>query len=97
MRKKKHFKVNAKNHFYDKFYIVNYTESMNCEDVDLDEDMDTDVENEDSVCSKIYENEKEFTMCLFDQEIFESASLAFDHMRTEHHFDICKIKKTHSI
>jgi len=24
MRKKKHFKINSKNHIYDKFYIINY-------------------------------------------------------------------------
>jgi len=26
MRKKKHFKINSKNHIYDKFYIINYLE-----------------------------------------------------------------------
>jgi hypothetical protein len=29
MRKKKHFKINPKNHLYDQFYVVNYVVSVN--------------------------------------------------------------------
>ncbi|KAJ3300423.1 hypothetical protein HDU76_006087 [Blyttiomyces sp. JEL0837] len=93
MRKKKHFKVNPRNHGYDRFYIINYLEpgknweSYENERYQSDEDKDG---NEWEDWDEPIESER--TMCLFDEVVLPSANDVVEHMRNAHNFDLTRIK-----
>ena len=80
MRKKKHFQVNPRNNFYDRFYMQNYTQYHQQEESD-DEEEDFEDWNE----------ENESTMCLFDEMIFDTPEAAHDHLKERHQFDLAQV------
>jgi hypothetical protein len=71
MRKKKHFQVNPRNTRYDRFYISNYTLEKDQDDGD---ELDGDFEEWDET---IHDQK---TMCLFDEELFETPEMCVEHM-----------------
>ena len=93
MRKKKHLKINPKNHEYDRFYIINYVEpGRNWKDreltqVDEDETVDWDADDDGE------EVLNEPTMCLFDDHVFDNVEDTYKHMKESHKFDLKGIKK----
>ncbi|OLY82012.1 Zinc finger protein 277 [Smittium mucronatum] len=90
MRKKKHFKINSKNHFYDQFYIVNYSEpGKDWEKLDQEkyESGDEATENlwDDWISD---ENEHPKFISLFDELPFSSFDSCLNYMKNEYNFDL---------
>jgi hypothetical protein len=105
IRKKKHLKINSKNRFYDRFYLVNYLEADKTWQ-DLREEIDQidevasqsttgdehEDQNEDADWGDWTSEENEESDCLFCSTKFNNINAAFEHMKTTHHFDILNMK-----
>ncbi|KAI9329233.1 hypothetical protein DFJ73DRAFT_860861 [Zopfochytrium polystomum] len=93
MRKKKHFKINPRNQGYDRFYIINYLEpgknweSYQNEQYESDEDKDGN-EWEDWKDA----SDADRTMCLFDENVFDTVADAVAHLNFAHGFDLKQIR-----
>eukprot|EP00842_Homolaphlyctis_polyrhiza_P000422 jgi/Hompol1/1380/HPOL_002304-RA len=86
MRKKKHFKINPRNQFYDRYYIINYAEPdaiVRRDEEDVQETNDWEDWND--------EGANEPTMCLFDDNVFPSVEETYEHMKLVHSFDLREI------
>ncbi|KAI7894529.1 uncharacterized protein EV154DRAFT_498083 [Mucor mucedo] len=93
MRKKKHFKIASKNRQYDRFYVINYLEpGKNWESFEND-NYESDDEKRDESWADWEEDVQESTMCLFDTNVSTSPKEALAHMKSEHDFDLPKIRK----
>ncbi|KAI7901828.1 uncharacterized protein BX663DRAFT_512541 [Cokeromyces recurvatus] len=94
MRKKKHFKIAAKNRQYDRFYVINYLEpGKNWESFEHDT-YDSDDDKQDDSWADWEEDVQESTMCLFDTQVLPSPKEALDHMKKVHHFNLSELRKT---
>ncbi|KAH6590021.1 hypothetical protein BASA50_009723 [Batrachochytrium salamandrivorans] len=84
MRKKKHFKINPRNQFYDRYYLINYTEpdavAYKDEEDESQELNDWEDWNEDGA--------EEPTMCLFEETVLPSVEATHEHMKIHHGFDL---------
>ncbi|KAI8910369.1 hypothetical protein EDD86DRAFT_189947 [Gorgonomyces haynaldii] len=76
MRKKKHFHLNPRNTFYDRFFIQNYIQ-------DKDDQEDEDLDFQDWT-----DTEREPTECLFDDQVFDTPQKCHEHMQQQHHFHL---------
>ncbi|ORX82882.1 hypothetical protein BCR32DRAFT_202345 [Anaeromyces robustus] len=97
MRKKKHFKINSKNHIYDKFYIINYLEPGKNWENYVNDKYESDDEKDDEWDDWDEEIENEPTMCLFDEFVADSIEEALNHMKNKHHFDFYDIQKKNGL
>ncbi|KAG4083180.1 hypothetical protein H8356DRAFT_1284020 [Neocallimastix lanati (nom. inval.)] len=97
MRKKKHFKINSKNHIYDKFYIINYLEPGKNWENFVNDKYESDEEKDDEWDDWDDEVENEPTMCLFDEYVANSIEEALNHMKKEHNFDFYEIQKSYGL
>ncbi|KAG0329790.1 hypothetical protein BG004_002267, partial [Podila humilis] len=89
MRKKKHFKISARNRLYDQFYVINYLEpGKNWENFEHDRYDSDDDRRDDSWADWDDALEEEKTECLFENVYFGSAQSAREHMIQEHGFDL---------
>ncbi|KAG0232231.1 hypothetical protein BGX31_005221 [Mortierella sp. GBA43] len=89
MRKKKHFKISARNRLYDQFYVINYLEpGKNWENFEHDRYESDDDRRDDSWADWDDALEEEETKCLFEEAYFHSAQAARDHMKVAHGFDL---------
>ncbi|KAG0003276.1 hypothetical protein BGZ79_001252 [Entomortierella chlamydospora] len=89
MRKKKHFKISARNRLYDQFYVINYLEpGKNWENFEHDRYDSDDDRRDDSWADWDDALEEEKTKCLFEDAYFNSAQSARDHMQESHGFDL---------
>lgn len=103
MRKRNHREVNPKNHYYDKFYIINYLElgkrwldvlSEDFEDTttafpESDEELE-----EESWCEWQEDNidvDETRVVCLLCDETAERGEQLIEHMKAAHEFDILKV------
>lgn len=103
MRKRNHREVNPKNHYYDKFYIINYLElGKRWLDVlaeDFEDTMptfqDSDEEEEDQEWCEWQEDnldaDETRVVCLICDHTEENATSLLEHMKTEHEFDLLKL------
>ncbi|KIH63493.1 zinc finger, C2H2 type [Ancylostoma duodenale] len=103
MRKRNHREVNPKNHYYDKFYIINYLElGKRWLDVlaeDFEDTMptfqDSDEEEEDnSWCEWQEDNvdaDETRVVCLLCNESDETCEGLLSHMKDKHEFDLIKL------
>ncbi|CAG8569295.1 614_t:CDS:2 [Ambispora gerdemannii] len=93
MRKKKHFKINARNRIYDRFYVINYLEpGKNWENYE-NEKYESDEDRGDNSWDDWDEMvEPEPTMCLFCESMCNSPKNACQHMKQNHGFDLLGIK-----
>ncbi|GBB87652.1 hypothetical protein RclHR1_14110001 [Rhizophagus clarus] len=93
MRKKKHFKINARNRIYDKFYVINYLEpgknweTFEKENYESDEDY-----NKDDSWDDWNEEEYQSTNCLYCTNVSSTAKECLNHMIKEHNFDLLEIR-----
>ncbi|GMT11347.1 hypothetical protein PFISCL1PPCAC_2644 [Pristionchus fissidentatus] len=101
MRKRNHREVNPRNHYYDKFYIINYLElGKRWLDVlaeDFEDTMptfaDSDEEEEDNEwCEWQEDNVEDETrvLCLCCEETTDCAAALLDHMKEKHGLDLMK-------
>jgi len=89
MRKKKHFKISARNRLYDQFYVINYLEpGKNWENFEHDRYDSDDDRRDDSWADWDDALEEEKTKCLFEATYFPSAQTTRDHMKEAHGFDL---------
>ncbi|KAG1052563.1 hypothetical protein G6F43_005306 [Rhizopus delemar] len=94
MRKKKHFKIAAKNRQYDRFYVINYLEpGKNWESFERDNYESDEDDKDEETWEDWEEEEPEPTMCLFDTHVLSSPKEILEHMRTEHDFNLSQIRK----
>ncbi|KAI8925209.1 hypothetical protein BC831DRAFT_401417 [Entophlyctis helioformis] len=92
MRKKKHFKINPRNQYYDRYYIINYAEpdatALRDEEEPQEHDDWEDWNDTDA---------EEPTMCLFDETVHPSPEDAHEHMKQTHSFDLRSIARDHRL
>ncbi|KAJ1544541.1 hypothetical protein HK405_008582 [Cladochytrium tenue] len=98
MRKKKHFKINPRNQEYDRYYIINYLEPGKNWESYQDEQYESEEDRDANDWEDWSEADDSFrTMCLFDEDVFETASDAVDHMKAAHGFDLSEIRKSRGL
>ncbi|XP_046890311.1 zinc finger protein 277 [Hypomesus transpacificus] len=91
MRKKQHRRVNANNHEYDQFYIINYLElGKTWEEVQSEDDHEM-LEDEDDDWSD-WQAHPVCAVCLFCEHQSETMNKIYDHMGEAHGFDLHKLK-----
>eukprot|EP00696_Hemimastix_kukwesjijk_P009452 gnl/Hemi2/21958_TR7336_c0_g3_i1.p1 gnl/Hemi2/21958_TR7336_c0_g3~~gnl/Hemi2/21958_TR7336_c0_g3_i1.p1 ORF type:complete len:389 (+),score=150.75 gnl/Hemi2/21958_TR7336_c0_g3_i1:188-1354(+) len=93
MRKKKHFKINARNHDYDRFYLINFLEAGKNWEA-LQEELDDDDDDNLPEAWNDWEDEEaeEPCKCLFCPTTFKSTIDTFHHMNAQHKFDFSAIR-----
>ncbi|XP_072257621.1 zinc finger protein 277 isoform X2 [Pyxicephalus adspersus] len=91
MRKKQHRKINAQNHEYDRFYIINYLElGKNWEEVQSEDDREIGRNNEEDWSD--WEEHPISAVCLFCDKQADTNEKLLCHMKDNHYFDLHKIK-----
>ncbi|KAJ2780400.1 hypothetical protein H4R18_003481 [Coemansia javaensis] len=108
MRKKRHFRVSAHNHLYDRFYMVNYLEPGRSGEsgvatgaVAAEQD-DEAAEGEeagprDESWSDWSDRADLPTQSLFDDRVLPSADECWEYMRAEYAFDLARIRADHAL
>jgi len=103
MKKRQHREVNPKNHYYDKFYVINYLELGKRWLEVLAEDfedttptfIDSDEEEEEETWNEWQEDNDEGSeinaMCLFCEEAFNECGSLLEHMKEKHKYDLKQI------
>ncbi|VDM58828.1 unnamed protein product [Angiostrongylus costaricensis] len=103
MRKRNHREVNPKNHYYDKFYIINYLElgkrwlDVLAEDFEdtMPTFVDSEEEEEDNSWCEWHEDNVDAdeirVVCLLCHESDDTAEGLLAHMKEKHEFDLVKL------
>lgn len=109
MRKRGHREVNPKNHYYDKFYIINYLElgkrwlDVLAEDFEdatphfVDSDEEEEEESWNEWNQDTNEEQELLTVCLFCDQAEEDIDGMFKHMNEEHTFDLLDMIKSEKL
>jgi len=111
MRKRNHREVNPKNHYYDKFYIINYLElgkrwlDVLAEDDPDDtlraqESEDEDEEKDNSWHEWLIDNvdaDETRVLCLVCDQSEETAKALLEHMKEAHELDLLKLVKDNGL
>ncbi|XP_076877746.1 zinc finger protein 277 [Brachyhypopomus gauderio] len=96
MRKKQHRRLNAKNHDYDRFYVINYLElGKTWEDVQSEDDREL-LDQEDDDWSD-WRARPVCAVCLFCEQQEETMEKIYTHMQEAHEFDFHKLKTNLSL
>ncbi|XP_072519560.1 zinc finger protein 277 [Salminus brasiliensis] len=91
MRKKQHRRINANNHDYDRFYVINYLElGKTWEEVQSEDDREL-LEEEDDDWSD-WQAHPVCAVCLFCEQQEETMEKIYTHMQKDHEFDLHKLK-----
>uniref|UniRef100_A0A672F3X8 Zinc finger protein 277 n=1 Tax=Salarias fasciatus TaxID=181472 RepID=A0A672F3X8_SALFA len=91
MRKKAHRRINANNHEYDRFYVINYLElGKTWEEVQSEDDREL-VEDEDDDWSD-WRAHPLSAVCLFCEHQSETMEQIYTHMKESHGFDLHRLK-----
>ncbi|XP_014827925.1 PREDICTED: zinc finger protein 277 isoform X3 [Poecilia mexicana] len=91
MRKKAHRRINANNHEYDRFYVINYLElGKTWEEVQSEDDRElVDVEDDDW---SDWHAHPVSAVCLFCDRQSETMDQIYTHMKDSHGFDLHNLK-----
>lgn len=91
MRKKSHRRINANNHEYDRFYVINYLElGKTWEEVQSEDDREL-VDEEDDDWSD-WQAHPVSAVCLFCDHQSETMEQIYTHMKESHGFDLHSLK-----
>uniref|UniRef100_A0A671U1J3 Zinc finger protein 277 n=1 Tax=Sparus aurata TaxID=8175 RepID=A0A671U1J3_SPAAU len=91
MRKKAHRRINASNHEYDRFYVINYLElGKTWEEVQSEDDREL-VDDEDDDWSD-WQAHPVSAVCLFCDHQSETMDQIYTHMKEAHGFDLHKLR-----
>lgn len=91
MRKKAHRRINANNHEYDRFYVINYLElGKTWEEVQSEDDREL-VDEEDDDWSD-WQAHPVSAVCLFCDHQSETMDQIYTHMKENHDFDLHKLR-----
>ncbi|KAJ1945185.1 hypothetical protein EC988_005814 [Linderina pennispora] len=97
MRKKKHFKISARNRLYDRFYVVNYLEpgksweAIENENEKADSEAD-EADRKDDSWADWDERADLPTVSLFDDHISSSPDECWKYLKAEFNFDIHQLR-----
>ncbi|PVZ98933.1 hypothetical protein BB558_001767 [Smittium angustum] len=94
MRKKKHFKISPRNHLYDQFYIINYSEPGKDWEALDNEVYDSDEDRKDNTWDDWVEESESECTSLFDSKSFINPEKCWTYLKEEYGFDIFEIQKT---
>jgi len=109
MRKRQHREVNPKNHYYDKFYVINYLELGKRWLEVLEEDfedntpafIDSDEEEEEETWNEWEEengpDSEVNAMCLFCEDVFTNGAGVLQHMKEKHKYDFTQVIETEKL
>eukprot|EP00698_Gefionella_okellyi_P019203 TRINITY_DN5859_c0_g1_i1.p1 TRINITY_DN5859_c0_g1~~TRINITY_DN5859_c0_g1_i1.p1 ORF type:complete len:413 (-),score=108.05 TRINITY_DN5859_c0_g1_i1:340-1578(-) len=101
MRKKRHLRIDSKNHSYDRFYMINYLEpGRNWEEIHKEKEeaaASDDSSDDDGEWGDWAEIEAEETRCLFCSHIASSAQQSLQHAQTVHDFDFWALRRDWSL
>ncbi|KAK0140423.1 Zinc finger protein 277 [Merluccius polli] len=90
MRKKSHRRINAKNHEYDRFYVINYLEmGKSWEEVQSEDDREM-VDNDDDWSD--WQAHPVCAVCLFCEQQSETMDKMYSHMQEVHGFHLHQLK-----
>ncbi|KAG7454719.1 hypothetical protein MATL_G00262740 [Megalops atlanticus] len=91
MRKKQHRRINAKNHEYDRFYVINYLElGKTWEEVQSEDDREMGEDQDDDWSD--WQAHPVRAVCLFCEHQSETMDKIYAHMQETHGFDFHKLK-----
>uniref|UniRef100_A0A8B9LAK1 C2H2-type domain-containing protein n=1 Tax=Astyanax mexicanus TaxID=7994 RepID=A0A8B9LAK1_ASTMX len=91
MRKKQHRRINANNHDYDRFYVINYLElGKTWEEVQSEDDRELLDEDDDDWSD--WQAHPVCAVCLFCEQQEETMEKIYTHMQKAHGFDLHKLK-----
>uniref|UniRef100_A0A8C4FGZ7 C2H2-type domain-containing protein n=1 Tax=Dicentrarchus labrax TaxID=13489 RepID=A0A8C4FGZ7_DICLA len=91
MRKKAHRRINASNHEYDRFYVINYLElGKTWEEVQSEDDREL-ADDEDDDWSD-WQAHPVSAVCLFCEHQSETMEQIYTHMKEAHGFDLHKLR-----
>ncbi|XP_054632693.1 zinc finger protein 277 [Dunckerocampus dactyliophorus] len=91
MRKKAHRRINANNHQYDRFYVINYLElGKTWEEVQSEDDREL-VDDEDDDWSD-WRSHPVSVVCLFCDHQSETMEQIYTHMKEIHGFDLHQLR-----
>ncbi|XP_042562765.1 zinc finger protein 277 [Clupea harengus] len=91
MRKKQHRRINANNHDYDRFYIINYLElGKTWEEVQSEDDRDILADNDDDWSD--WQAHPVCAVCLFCEQQSDTMEKIYAHMQEAHGFDLHQLK-----
>ncbi|KAM9384406.1 zinc finger protein 277 [Pholidichthys leucotaenia] len=91
MRKKSHRRINARNHEYDRFYVINYLElGKTWEEVQSEDDREL-LDDEDDDWSD-WQAHPVSAVCLFCHHRCDTMEQISTHMKTTHNFDLHHLK-----
>ncbi|XP_066505179.1 zinc finger protein 277 [Hoplias malabaricus] len=91
MRKKQHRRINANNHDYDRFYVINYLELGKTWEEVLSED-DRELQEEEDDDWSDWQAHPVCAVCLFCEQQEETMEKIYTHMQEAHKFDLHKLK-----
>ncbi|XP_004069426.1 zinc finger protein 277 [Oryzias latipes] len=92
MRKKAHRRINANNHQYDRFYVINYLElGKTWEEVQSEDDRELVEDDEEDDWSDWQANPVS-AVCLFCDHQSETMDELYSHMKDAHTFDLHQLK-----
>ncbi|KAI8323513.1 hypothetical protein GQ54DRAFT_237938, partial [Martensiomyces pterosporus] len=95
MRKKKHFKISARNRLYDRFYVVNYLEPGKSWEAIENEKADSDAEEADRKDDSWADWDDKADLpaqSLFDDHVSATSGECWEYMKTEFGFDIHRVR-----
>ncbi|XP_030622368.1 zinc finger protein 277 [Chanos chanos] len=91
MRKKQHRRINANNHDYDRFYVINYLElGKTWEQVQSEDDRELGQDEDDDWSD--WQAHPVCAVCLFCEQHAETMEKIYIHMQEAHGFDLHKLK-----
>ncbi|PVV03831.1 hypothetical protein BB560_001699 [Smittium megazygosporum] len=97
MRKKKHFKISPKNHLYDQFYIINYSEPGKDWTRLVKENYDSEDDKKDDAWDDWFDDSVQTFYCLFDNSSFDSADACLGYMIEKYNFDLKSLQSTFNL
>ncbi|KAF7223978.1 zinc finger protein 277 [Nothobranchius furzeri] len=97
MRKKTHRRINANNHDYDRFYVINYLElGKTWEEVQSEDDRDLLDDGDENDWSD-WRAHPVSVVCLFCDHESETMDQIYTHMKDTHRFDLHLLKTEHNL
>lgn len=96
MKNKRHYKIDPKNHQYDKYYIANYLKNAGKKDDNdaIDVEKEGEMQDEEDDWDDLNEELDLRTSCIFCSEVFEKPDHVFSaHLMEAHKFDLEELRK----
>lgn len=94
MKNKRHYKIDPKNHHFDRYYIVNYIKCGTLgADAEKDEELEARSGEPENDWADLEMAVDHRSTCLFCEEVFEAPNAELTaHMKAAHHFDLAAIR-----